>query len=278
MTIPSGKDLTLERGRGTTFSVNMEGVAATVASVAINGETTDYTAVSNALTAANDATSEASVTLFKDYSATVSFSNGSAPIVLDLNGRTIAGQIAVAAGTSLTINDSSDGAGKVTKNTANTTIVNNGTLAINGGAFENTSTKYALINQNSGTVTINGGSFTSSSAQTIYNYSGTMTINGGSFKNEYTGTTQSTGAVVYVNTGSAEINGGYYYTCTTATTKRCFLKTNSGTVNITSAYFNTGIAAGYRDTATTTFSSSANVKHSHNGVELTYAASILPNS
>jgi len=130
------------------------------------------------------------VTVAKDAEAT-----------LDLNGKTVSLNVAAAKASAvitnngkLTITDSVGG-GKltfassvITTDYSISTIINNGTLTVEDGIFENTTaagqaSAYAIDNYN--TLTVNGGKFTSSrmairQAQ-FANHDNTVTINGGEF-------------------------------------------------------------------------------------------------
>ncbi len=151
--------------------------------------------------------------------------NANETVILDLNGHKLtnwcdgtncgenayASAIDVRTGGHLTIIDTSNSkAGKVelatgTKNVS--TVVNNGTLEIQGGTFSILSTagNGLSVVSNNGEMTVSGGTFTSNTtnAAAIHN-AGTISITGGTIS---TGVAQSWGLT---NNGTATISGGEF--------------------------------------------------------------------
>ena len=187
--------------------------------------TTEYDTIADAIAAATNAQT---ITMIKDVTDVSSAIEVSKTITLDLNGKTISGNISnyfINITSSVTIKDSStDGTGKIQNTTDdgygyginvdsngtltvesgiiysdNRTIYNVGTLTISNGTFKST-TSSAIWNV--GTLTISNGTFTGAT-NAIYSYKGTSTISGGTF----------TGGNYAIHNGSnstTEISGGTF--------------------------------------------------------------------
>ncbi|MCD8091072.1 MAG: hypothetical protein LUD81_10740 [Clostridiales bacterium] len=160
-----------------------------------------YNALSQASTLELESGQTAGIVLNGDYTEKTVTIPADATIILDLNGYTVGDStavrsaIAVNAGATLTIIDSSGGSGTVTSaNTAGGTIRNyGGTLIINEGTYVNTdqTQKYSPVIYSavqsgyssegvSASTTINGGTFSSYGRAAHLNI-GELTVNGGVF-------------------------------------------------------------------------------------------------
>jgi len=139
-----------------------------VASVTINGNTTNYTTVEAAFTAANVADQTSTIKLLADYTTQNSIQATAGNITLDLNGKTLAHTIQVA-GANLTIKDG--GIGGTVSGSSNALEFSSGKLTINGGIFKGSSISlyaYGAQNYSAGDIVIRHGKFIKGSAYSIF--------------------------------------------------------------------------------------------------------------
>ena len=233
------------------------------------GKTTNYTAWSSALTAANKA-ENSTLKLLTDVGGLVAAQATTQTFTLDLNGHTLSGAVnklinVNAAGKTLTIRDSQDGGMIATKSATSQLVavyVTKGTLNIEGGhiraenTYTGTSTSYygcgVLVssgyacNMSRGTVE---GITNIDVAYGLYNNGGTVTITGGTINAEaqtkaygvhVKGNTTVSDAAVTATTTRTTIADAFYVTAADKT-----LTINSGVFTAT-----TGTTAGYAIEAT----------------------------
>ncbi len=196
--------------------------AADVVSLTSGGTTTNYASLADAFkavsgTGENTIKMLADISLDEDEYFTVKTGN----VTLDLNGKTLAGNIYIFKGLGgnkfysgflnvdggkLTVIDSSsDKTGTLTNvdNGGGALVVYSGSLTINNSNI--TCPQNAVVAYG-GTVTINGGSFSSTQYSTLQVYGTTLTINGGRFEKVYNGNFFSIS-----NGGKIVIGDAYYY-------------------------------------------------------------------
>ena len=204
--------------------------------------TTKYETLAEAIAAVPTDGTETTITMIADetievtgYALTIPANKN---VVLDLNGKTVAGTCTTAATSALirnqgtfTIQDSSEGkTGKLLftadpvwhyseadpSGYASNLIRNEGTLVVNGGTLYNASEGsacYAIDSFESGKVTINGGTIDAAKASAVrmfYNNGGKITVNDGTI-GHYNGDDDCSYMGVQVQSGSnadIEIKGG----------------------------------------------------------------------
>ncbi|MCD7846585.1 MAG: hypothetical protein LUG49_00900 [Oscillospiraceae bacterium] len=196
-----------------------------VASITVGDTTTYYTTLADAVSVANAANSDTTITLLSDVglASRVVFSNTSAEITLDLaghkitrSGSTTSYLIGVDVGTSLVVKDSSegavgyiDGATYVKNDTTyiGYSILTNGELTLESGTLKGYYGVY--VSGSSAEFTVEGGTV-SGTTRGINQTSGTVNVKGGIIS---TTATASYGIVEFagtLNVTGGEISGGYY--------------------------------------------------------------------
>ena len=158
-------------GATITFVDNREGattvnpVVATVTTGSSHDSSTSYYgSFTDAVSAANGSSNNATLTMYKDVIGLTSslVLGSSAGVTLDLNGHTLSGSVnngvvSVSNGKSLTVNDGTSSPGTITCSGNNAqAIANNGTLIVSKGNIRADDCCIA----SSGTLTVNGGTFT----------------------------------------------------------------------------------------------------------------------
>lgn len=197
--------------------------AADVVSLTSGGTTTNYASLADAFKAVTS-TGKDTIKVLTDISLNVDeyFTVKTGNVTLDLNGKTLAGNIYIFKGLGgnkfysgflnvdggkLTVIDSSsDKTGTLTNvnNSGGALVVYSGSLTINNSNI--TCPQNAVVAYG-GTVTINGGSFSSTQSSTLQVYGSTITINGGRFDRVY----KSSDFFSISNGGKIVIGDAYYY-------------------------------------------------------------------
>ncbi len=185
-----------------------------VASVTIGNETTCYTTIADAVTAANNAASDPTITLLADVTVTSNISiksgtskNGVYSFVntttLDLNGFTLTlSGCYIAANTNLIIDDTSEsGSGSIIGENQSFTY----NCLVKTGTYQNSSSV-----QVPSTVTIRGGTLTSAYYCIYFSntYGGTVNIEGGTLTTTGTGYYAICANLTSSKTASINISGG----------------------------------------------------------------------
>lgn len=187
------------------LSVEVRPASNNEASVKIgNAEPTEHKTLADAVTAANEASGDVTLTLLKDVSSSITLTN---TMTLDLNSYTLRGALIVnASGEAVTLAFNKQG-GEITS----PVTVAAGTLELNGGkiAVEGENNVVAVAVAAGATLIQNGATITAEASQKgavgIYN-SGTVTINEGSI---YAESGYNTAVAVNAENGSTTyINGG----------------------------------------------------------------------
>lgn len=194
-----------------------------VASVTIGTTTTNYATLPDAVTAANAATNDVTVTLLGDVNLgssaieftntnTVSGSTEKVALTIDLKGNNLSGNgaqvssgfhslIQVSENTKLNIIDSSNG-GSITSGSI---IINSGSLNIYGGTFNGISSGEIIVNHG-GTLNFFEGTIGGTYSAGIWSDGGKLNISGGTF----TGSNINTDMGVTVANSQTTISGGNF--------------------------------------------------------------------
>lgn len=173
-----------------TMAISTQQALAQEASVTTGGETTEYSTLQDAMTAAVNSpaatiTLLANVTLPNDENLT--FATGD--VTLDLNGKTITGYVAeliAINGGKLAITDGSDDKNGTVNNYNSTALkVKAGSLSVNAGTFKGMG--MGISSEKGSDVALSGGRYTSSSGPAVSIYGKSALVPGYSYYNTSTG-------------------------------------------------------------------------------------------
>ena len=191
-----------------------------VASVTIDGTTTNYTDLASAFTAARDATgTSVTLTLLEDVTTEESISVTGGKFTFDLNGKTLQNTetivMFVDSDVELSIKDSGTGGTIESLGDSSAAIMNNGSLTIESGTIKSAHT---AINDG-GSLVINGGMIDGAEYSVYIGNSGSTVIHNGTFKGSvwgfagYTvnnGTFEEGSIGINAENGVLEIKGGTF--------------------------------------------------------------------